>query len=207
MKRLEKKHPLAVRWLHWINFPLLFMIWSGILIYWASAVYGIRLFGYCCSISSPCGSTKPSVSLINSSTASRSTSSSCGSFLVNGVLYVAYTIISGEWRALVPVPGSNAPAHDARAPQRSSQRRADVRCLQTARGDLSEHRCKQERVRLLTSVMSTEASAPNARSRFSAQVTPAKPPPKITTRVLTSRGGSGGIRSAPNNRTAKSLNA
>jgi len=35
MKRLEKKHLLAIRWLHWINFPLLFlMIWSGLLIYW-----------------------------------------------------------------------------------------------------------------------------------------------------------------------------
>jgi hypothetical protein len=22
-KQLEKKHPLAIRWLHWINFPLL----------------------------------------------------------------------------------------------------------------------------------------------------------------------------------------
>ena len=33
MKRLEKKHLLAIRWLHWINFPLLFvMIWSGMLI-------------------------------------------------------------------------------------------------------------------------------------------------------------------------------
>ena len=46
-KQLEKKHPLAVRWLHWVNFPLLtMMIWSGILIYWANPVYGIRLFGY-----------------------------------------------------------------------------------------------------------------------------------------------------------------
>ncbi len=33
--RLEKKHPLAIRWMHWVNFPVLFtMIWSGILIYW-----------------------------------------------------------------------------------------------------------------------------------------------------------------------------
>ena len=46
-KQLEKKHPLAVRWMHWINFPLLsVMIWSGILIYWANSVYGVRLFGY-----------------------------------------------------------------------------------------------------------------------------------------------------------------
>src|SRR5271155_1216345 len=33
--RLEKKHPLAIRWMHWVNFPVLFtMIWSGLLIYW-----------------------------------------------------------------------------------------------------------------------------------------------------------------------------
>ena len=33
--RLERKHPIAIRWMHWINFPVLFtMIWSGLLIYW-----------------------------------------------------------------------------------------------------------------------------------------------------------------------------
>jgi thiosulfate reductase cytochrome b subunit len=32
---LERKHPLAIRWMHWINFPVLFtMMWSGLLIYW-----------------------------------------------------------------------------------------------------------------------------------------------------------------------------
>lgn len=42
MKRLEKKHPLAIRWFHWVNFPVLMvMIWSGILIYWANDVYRI----------------------------------------------------------------------------------------------------------------------------------------------------------------------
>ncbi len=41
-KRLEHKHPLAIRWFHWINFPVLFlMIWSGLLIYWANDVYRI----------------------------------------------------------------------------------------------------------------------------------------------------------------------
>ena len=34
MKRLEKKHPLAIRWLHWINFPLMMVLtWSGLLLY------------------------------------------------------------------------------------------------------------------------------------------------------------------------------
>ena len=38
MKQLERKHPLAIRWFHWINFPLLaLMIWSGAMIYWANA--------------------------------------------------------------------------------------------------------------------------------------------------------------------------
>ena len=41
-KRLEHKHPLTIRWFHWINFPVLFlMIWSGLLIYWANDVYRI----------------------------------------------------------------------------------------------------------------------------------------------------------------------
>jgi hypothetical protein len=24
--RLEKKHPLAIRWMHWINFPVFFVL-------------------------------------------------------------------------------------------------------------------------------------------------------------------------------------
>jgi thiosulfate reductase cytochrome b subunit len=40
MKKIIKKHPLAIRWFHWINFPVLaIMIWSGLLIYWANDVY------------------------------------------------------------------------------------------------------------------------------------------------------------------------
>ena len=46
-KRLEKKHPLAIRWLHWLNFPLLgMMIWSGLLIYWANPIYALYIGGY-----------------------------------------------------------------------------------------------------------------------------------------------------------------
>ncbi|MBC8103383.1 MAG: cytochrome b/b6 domain-containing protein [Cytophagales bacterium] len=38
--RLVKKHPLAIRWQHWINFPvLMIMMWSGLLILWAYPVY------------------------------------------------------------------------------------------------------------------------------------------------------------------------
>lgn len=42
MKRIVRKHPLAIRWFHWLNFPiLLIMTWSGLLIYWANDVYRI----------------------------------------------------------------------------------------------------------------------------------------------------------------------
>src|ERR1700731_467024 len=42
MTHLEEKHPLAIRWFHWISFPLLFlMIWSGLLVYWANDVYRV----------------------------------------------------------------------------------------------------------------------------------------------------------------------
>src|SRR5260370_33808094 len=47
VKRLEAKHPRAIRWLHWINFPLLIiMIWSGLLIYWANDVYRVGVGGF-----------------------------------------------------------------------------------------------------------------------------------------------------------------
>jgi thiosulfate reductase cytochrome b subunit len=42
MKKAIKKHPLAIRWFHGINFPVIaIMIWSGMLIYWANDVYRI----------------------------------------------------------------------------------------------------------------------------------------------------------------------
>ncbi len=41
-KKIIQKHSLAIRWLHWINFPVLgIMVWSGLLIYWANDVYRI----------------------------------------------------------------------------------------------------------------------------------------------------------------------
>lgn len=38
--RVVPKHPLAIRWFHWVNFPILFaMMWSGLLILWAYDYY------------------------------------------------------------------------------------------------------------------------------------------------------------------------
>lgn len=45
MAHIQKKHPLAIRWFHWVNFPILaLMIWSGTLILWANDVYATEIW-------------------------------------------------------------------------------------------------------------------------------------------------------------------
>jgi thiosulfate reductase cytochrome b subunit len=110
--RLDKKHPLAIRWMHWINFPVLFtMIWSGLLIYWndsdnsykhphavyrlgAGPVTLVRFFPewFWKAMNAPYHVTE-----------------GLGFhfffawiFAINGFLYVLFTIFSGEWRLVVP---------------------------------------------------------------------------------------------------------
>ena len=44
MQRIEKRHSLAIRWLHWVNFPVLtIMLWSGLLIYWANDIEHVKI--------------------------------------------------------------------------------------------------------------------------------------------------------------------
>ncbi len=106
-KRLEKKHPLAIRWLHWINFPLLFlMIWSGLLIYWANAVYGIKIGSYELFHFFPKGFYEYLGIPFRLADGLQLHFFLMWFFIVNGVLYVLYTVFSGEWRAMLPVPGS-----------------------------------------------------------------------------------------------------
>jgi thiosulfate reductase cytochrome b subunit len=110
--RLEKKHPLAIRWMHWVNFPVLFtMIWSGLLIYWNDsdnayqhphAVYRVGVGSLTVVRLFPPWFWK----LIN---APYRVTEGLGYhfffmwiFAINGILYVSYLLISGEWRVLVP---------------------------------------------------------------------------------------------------------
>ena len=93
MPRLLKKHPLAIRWFHWINFPILaLMIWSGTLIYWAYPRYA----------------TLPQKTWralhINNRLAEGMALHFffMWFFAINGIAYVLYTLISGEWRDLIP---------------------------------------------------------------------------------------------------------
>jgi thiosulfate reductase cytochrome b subunit len=98
MAKLVLKHLLAIRWFHWVNFPILFlMIWSGMMIYWAYPVYRlgpVPLF--------------PQWLFAMSGLKFRLAEGMAlhfvfmWIFIVNGILYVAYTLFSGEWRYLVP---------------------------------------------------------------------------------------------------------
>ena len=103
MKTLEEKHRFATRWFHWVNFPILSaMIFSGMLIYWAYDPYRIGL---------------GSVTLFHFFPDRFYEITGIGYqlaygmalhfffawlFAINGIAYVLYTLISDEWRALVP---------------------------------------------------------------------------------------------------------
>ena len=90
---ITEKHSRILRWTHWLNFPLLsLMIWSGILIYWANDIY-VKIPDKIADIFS-----------IRSRLAE-----GMGwhfllmwLFLINGLCYVTYLILSSEWKMLAP---------------------------------------------------------------------------------------------------------
>jgi thiosulfate reductase cytochrome b subunit len=103
MTRLEAKHPRAIRWMHWVNFPVLtVMIWSGLLIYWANDVYDIRLGRWTLFHFFPDWFYE--VLGLDHKLAKGMAwhFTFMWVFFVNGLLYVAYTFWSGEWRHLLP---------------------------------------------------------------------------------------------------------
>jgi thiosulfate reductase cytochrome b subunit len=106
--RIERKHLLAIRWMHWINFPVLFvMIWTGILIYWndsdnayqhAHRVYRIGVGGFTIFRFFPDW-------FYNLLHVPYHVTQGLGYhffffwiFTLNGVAYVLYVWLSGEWR-------------------------------------------------------------------------------------------------------------
>jgi len=104
MKDLERKHPLAIRWFHWINFPLLaVMVWSGLLIYWANPVYRIGFGKHTLAKMTVAEKTYEKANLAFRLAEGLSLHFFfMWFFAINGILYVLYTIFSGEWRYLLP---------------------------------------------------------------------------------------------------------
>jgi thiosulfate reductase cytochrome b subunit len=110
--RMVKKHLLATRWMHWVNFPVLsIMIWSGLLIYWADydrehkfahVIYSPRIGDHVLIRLFPDWFWTWYHAPFQLTTGLGWHFFFMWLFMINGVLYVLYTVLSGEWRELVP---------------------------------------------------------------------------------------------------------
>ena len=97
------KHPRAIRWMHWINFPLLFiMIWSGLRIYWAEDVYAFGIGSWQWFAFFPQWFYEW-FGLERRLARGLAFHFTFGwFFVINGVAYLTYLIGSGEWRNILP---------------------------------------------------------------------------------------------------------
>ena len=103
MKKIIKKHPLAIRWFHWINFPVLgVMVWSGLLIYWANDVYRLGWGDTTVLKFFPDSFNKALHIPFRLAEGMSFHFFFMWLFALNGLLYVIYLIFSGEWRLITP---------------------------------------------------------------------------------------------------------
>lgn len=103
MKRIIHKHPLAIRWFHWVNFPLLVcMIWSGLLIYWANDVYKISWNNKVLFQFFPEGFYKTLSIPFHLAKGMSWHFAFMWLFAINGFLYILFTVFSGQWKFLLP---------------------------------------------------------------------------------------------------------
>jgi thiosulfate reductase cytochrome b subunit len=110
---LDNKHPLAIRWMHWVNFPVLFlMIWSGLLIYWNDsdnayhhphAVYRIGIGKFTLVQLFPEWFWKAMNAPYHVTKGLGHHFFFMWIFAANGILYVTFLVVSGEWRFLIPL--------------------------------------------------------------------------------------------------------
>ena len=110
--RLDRKHPLAIRWMHWVNFPVLFlMIWSGLLIYWndsdnayqhAHAVYRVGIGSWTLFRFFPEWFYKLLHVPYHVTQGLGNHFFFMWIFAFNGLAWVLYTWLSGEWRFILP---------------------------------------------------------------------------------------------------------
>ncbi len=88
--------------MHWLNVPVLgIMIWSGLLIYWANDVYELNL-GVLSLHFFPDWFYRTFALEQHLATGMAYHFTFMWFFAINGLVYVLYTFISGEWRHLLP---------------------------------------------------------------------------------------------------------
>ena len=103
MKKVIRKHPLAIRWFHWINFPVIaIMIWSGMLIYWANDVYRVGWGDKTVLKFFPDSFYKALHIPFRLAEGMSLHFVFMWLFAINGFIYVLYLIFSGEWRLIFP---------------------------------------------------------------------------------------------------------
>lgn len=104
---LQKKHPRFIRWSHWFNVPVLaLMIWSGLLIYWANDAYRIGLGDTTLFHFFPKWFYESLALEFHLAQGMAWHFAFMWLFAVNGLVYVLYTFLSGEWHHLLPRWGS-----------------------------------------------------------------------------------------------------
>ena len=96
-------HPRAIRWLHWINFPLLFvMIWSGLRIYWAEDVYAFGIGSWQWFAFFP-EWVYERLDLDRHLARGMAFHFAFGwLFVINGLIYAIYLVATREWRHILP---------------------------------------------------------------------------------------------------------
>ena len=103
MKKVIRKHPLAIRWFHWINFPVIaIMIWSGMLIYWANDVYRVGWGDKTVLKFFPDSFYKALHIPFRLAEGMSLHFVFMWLFAINGFIYVLYLVFSGEWRLIFP---------------------------------------------------------------------------------------------------------
>jgi len=101
----QKKHSLALRWMHWLNFPLLMiMMYSGMRIYWSDLQhpYAIGIGGWQIFEFWPDG-VNSALQLERKLAKGIAFHLTFGwFFVINGLAYLVYLSRRGEWRHIVP---------------------------------------------------------------------------------------------------------